>query len=184
MGNIGVNLKNVQLKASLNDKTLNNVEIKELKDNISLDDAEKRLNSPFGDGFDTIGFSIEDKNYIAYGKGLSAKAGDKISFGGKTGQVKFFEDESNSMKEGIKSLSPSGVLKTIGVGGAIIGLSAGGYAGGSAAVAAGYGKEILRISTKSALIGATAIATTILVGSTLASKYISTNESKIKELTK
>jgi len=181
LSNIGINKQNFAI--SVNEKKMNVEGVKSLKEDVSLKDAEQRLKYS-GDGFDTIGMEIDGKDYLAYGKGLSAKPGDKVNVNGKAGQVKFFEDEDNSFSEGIKSLSPGGVVRAVLVSGSLIGFSAGAHAGGGAAIAAGYGKEVMKITAKNALVGSALIATTILVGSGVAAKYGQTNDYQLKDLTK
>lgn len=181
LSNIGINKPNFNI--SVNEQKIKVEGLKELKEGVSLKDAEQRLKYS-GDGFDTIGLEIDGKDFLAYGKGLSAKPGDQVKVNGQVGQVKFFEDDDNSFSEGIKSLSPGGVARAVLVSGSLIGFSAGAHAGGGAAIAAGYGKEVLKITAKNALVGSALIATTILVGSGLAAKYTQTNDYQLRDLTK
>jgi hypothetical protein len=86
---------------------MQNVQIRELKPGMSLAEAEQKLREK-KDNYDTIGFTVGDTSYIAYGKGIAPNWDEtkpayveslSISLDGKAGKVDFFEDEVNTFAE-------------------------------------------------------------------------------------
>jgi hypothetical protein len=91
------------LSISVNNQPLRNVELRQVKDDMSLKEAEAVLKAQ-KDGLDTIGITIEDVNYIITGKGIDARPGDTILIEGQAaGKIDFVEQEENTFGEGFEA---------------------------------------------------------------------------------
>ena len=91
------------LNISINGHQLQNVQLRQVKDKLNLEQAEVVLTAQ-KDGLDTIGVTIEDVDYLITGKGLDAKMGDTVMIEGQAaGQIAFVENEENTFVEGFKA---------------------------------------------------------------------------------
>lgn len=168
---------------SLRNQPQPGLQVRPLNEGVTLIEAKQRLESSFPDGYDTIGFTVGDQAYLAFGQGLDAKNGDKVSLNGQQGQVQFFENESNSVTEGIKELwqNPSGVTRVVGTGAGLIGFTQGGYM--AQAVRLGASGSVFNATLKGAALGALVTGITLVVGSAAASHFRPTHAHLLNELT-
>ena len=90
-------------KIAINGKEHKNLDIRQLKEGVSLEEAQKVLNAE-KDGFDTVGVEIDGVNYLISGKGITADTFDSIEIEGQAaGSVSFVEQENNAFREGFKA---------------------------------------------------------------------------------
>lgn len=160
------------------------IQVRPLKEGVSLTEAKQRLEGSMPDGYDTIGFTVGDQAYLAFGQGLSAQKGEQVSLNGQSGQVQFFENESNSLGEGLQELweNPGGVARVVGGGATLIGFTQGGYM--AQAVRLGASGSVFKSTLTGAAIGALVTGITIVAGSALASHFQPTHNHLLKELTR
>ncbi|MFN8674677.1 MAG: hypothetical protein U0457_21670 [Candidatus Sericytochromatia bacterium] len=87
--------------------------IKELKNGLSIQEAASKTNK---NGLDEVYFSVNGKNYLAYGDAL--KIGElsqnkiaSVTYKGYTGTVVAYQNEANSVGEGVKNGALEGLKK-------------------------------------------------------------------------
>lgn len=145
-----------------------NVIVKELKSGTSLQQAEVILKKA-KDGYDTIGLTVDGKDYLAIGQGLKNPAGKQIMLDGKEAKVAFFENESNTALEGAaKAIKSTTGLVATGItaaSGAVFGATVG-YFGSAIMSGLGWGSiSIAGPAIGCAIVaGGAALAITVGVG--------------------
>ncbi|MFN8575974.1 MAG: hypothetical protein U0354_03885 [Candidatus Sericytochromatia bacterium] len=99
---------------TLNGRELAVQGIKELKPGMSVQEASTKTKK---NGIDEIYFNVDGKNFLAYGDSL--KIGElsenriaKVTYNGRAGNVVAYENEINSLQEGMKTGALSGIKKT------------------------------------------------------------------------
>lgn len=99
---------------SLNGRQLDVQGIKELKPGMSVQEASVKTKK---NGIDEIYFNVDGKNFLAYGDSLNI--GDlsqnkiaQVTYNGRAGSVVAYENEINSVQEGMKTGAMNGIKKT------------------------------------------------------------------------
>ncbi len=99
---------------TINGKNLDVQGIKELKPGMSVQEASTKTKK---NGIDEIYFNVDGKNFLAYGDSL--KIGDlsdnkiaSVTYNGRAGSVVAYENEINSLQEGMTTGALSGIKKT------------------------------------------------------------------------
>lgn len=99
---------------SINGRVLDVQGIKELKPGMSVQEASVKTKK---NGIDEVYFNVDGKNFLAYGDSL--KIGElsnnkisQVTYNGRMGTVVAYENEINSMQEGMVTGALSGIKKT------------------------------------------------------------------------
>jgi hypothetical protein len=99
---------------AINGKQVNVQGIKELKSGLSIQEATTKTKK---NGIDEVYFSVDGKNFLAYGdaldlKGLSRNNIATITYNNRQGNLVAYEDEANSFGEGLKMGAFNGLKNT------------------------------------------------------------------------
>lgn len=99
---------------SINGRELAVQGIKELKAGMSVQEASIKTKK---NGIDEIYFNVDGKNFLAYGDSLkigelSKNQISSVTYNGRSGSIVAYEDEINSLKDGMVVGALSGVKKT------------------------------------------------------------------------
>src|SRR6476660_1270038 len=90
---------------SINGQAIKVQGVKELEPTLSIQEAAQKTKK---NGLDEVYFTLDDKNYVAYGDKMDLSQLEKskvpaISLNGKSGTFVTFEDEKNTIMNGIKT---------------------------------------------------------------------------------
>lgn len=99
---------------AINGRQINVQGIKELKSGVSVQEAATKTKK---NGIDEVYFNVSGVNYLAYGDALDLKELSKnkissITYNNQSGTIVSYEDEINSVGEGITSGALNGLKKT------------------------------------------------------------------------
>lgn len=133
-----LNPNSEHFKIAINGKEHKNLELRQVKEGLSLEEAQSVLKSE-KDGLDTIGLEIDGVNYLISGTGIEADVWDTVEIEGQaSGTVAFVEQENNAFREGFKSglkkMSKIGIQYSVAAAPA---MAISGLAGGAIAVGRG-----------------------------------------------
>jgi len=99
---------------SINGQIINVQGVKELKDDLSIQEASKHTKN---NGLDEIYFTVDSKNFLAYGDNLNLGELEKkqianLTYDGKQANLVSYENEMNSVGEGLWKGALNGIKKT------------------------------------------------------------------------